>query len=86
LPKIILLRWKNDGVISNDRFEKVHKFLNRIFHNVLEIKINNHSLVQGIINAIYILDMATIYTAFHKNLDPEPTPAIEILKKDGQLQ
>jgi hypothetical protein len=30
--------------------------------------------------------MATIYTAFHKNLDPEPTPAIEILKKDGQLQ
>jgi glucose/mannose-6-phosphate isomerase len=85
VPKLILLRWNNDGLIANERFEKVHKFLNSIFLNVFEIKISNKSLLQSIINAIYILDMATIYAAFHRNLDPEPTPAIEILK-NSQLQ
>jgi glucose/mannose-6-phosphate isomerase len=85
VPKLILLRWNNDGLISNERFEKVQQFLNSIFHNVLEIKISNKSLLQSLINAIYILDMATIYAAFHRNLDPEPTPAIEILK-NAQLQ
>jgi len=29
---------------------------------------------------IYILDMSTIYVAIAKNIDPSPTPAINILK------
>lgn len=79
--KILLLRWKEDCPLVNERFNKVKAFFMEIGQPLMEIIITEKSLINAIISSIYILDYATIYMAIIRNVDPSPTPAIDILKK-----
>ena len=47
----------------------------------MEITGAEKSMINAIISSIYILDYATIYMAVARNVDPSPTPAIDILKR-----
>jgi glucose/mannose-6-phosphate isomerase len=79
--KVLLVRWINDSPIVNDRFSKVKSFFNEIGQPQMEIIAAENNIVNAIISSIYILDYATIYMAVARNLDPSPTPAIDILKR-----
>jgi glucose/mannose-6-phosphate isomerase len=79
--KVLLLRWEEDRLLVNERFNNVKAFFKEIGQPVMEIIITEKSLINAIISSIYILDYATIYMALARNVDPSPTPAIDILKK-----
>jgi glucose/mannose-6-phosphate isomerase len=79
--KVLLVRWENDYQLVNERFEKVKSFFKEIGQPVMEIAAAGKSMINAIISSIYILDYATIYMAVTRNVDPSPTPAIDILKK-----
>ena len=79
--KVLLHRWEQDHLLVNDRFNKAKAFFNEIGQPLMEIISAEKSLINAIISSIYILDYATIYMAVTRNVDPSPTPAIDILKK-----
>ncbi len=79
--KVLLLRWEKDSSLVNDRFNQVKAFFNQIGQPVMELISTEESLINSILCSIYILDYATIYMAIKRNVDPFPTPAIDILKK-----
>jgi len=79
--KVLLVRWEQDCPLVNERFEKVKFFFKEIGHPVMEITAAGKSMINAIISSIYILDYSTIYMAVTRNVDPSPTPAIDILKK-----
>ena len=79
--KVLLLRWEKDSSLVNERFDQVKGFFNEIGQPVMELISTEESLINAILSSIYILDYATIYMAISRNVDPSPTPAIDILKK-----
>jgi glucose/mannose-6-phosphate isomerase len=79
--KVLLLRWEEDCPLVEERFNNVKAFFKEIGQPMMEIITNEKSLINAIISSIYILDYATIYMAVIRNVDPSPTPAIDILKK-----
>jgi glucose/mannose-6-phosphate isomerase len=79
--KVLLLEWVCDQTIVKDRFKKVQSFLTRIKQPLMEVSIEENTLINAIICSIYILDYATIYMAISRKVDPSPTPAIDILKQ-----
>jgi glucose/mannose-6-phosphate isomerase len=79
--KVLLVRWEQDSPIVNDRFNKVKLFFKEIGQPLMEIVATDSSILNAIISSIYILDYATIYMAVSRNVDPSPTPAIDILKR-----
>jgi len=79
--KVLLLRWQQDRSIVIERFNKVRFFFGEIGQPLMELIAVEESLVNAIISSIYILDYATIYMAVSRNLDPSPTPAVDILKR-----
>jgi glucose/mannose-6-phosphate isomerase len=79
--KVLLLEWVCDQTIVKDRFKKVQSFLTRIKQPLMEVSIDENTLINAIICSIYILDYATIYMAISRKVDPSPTPAIDILKQ-----
>jgi glucose/mannose-6-phosphate isomerase len=79
-PKILLLRWDYDELMVIGRFEKVNSLFEKVVQPVMEIKIHEKNLLHALLAGVYILDLATIYTAISKDTDPSPTPAINILK------
>ena len=46
----------------------------------MELSVTENNLIDAIISSIYILDYSSIYLAISRNVNPAPTPAIEILK------
>ncbi|MEW6604826.1 MAG: SIS domain-containing protein [Thermoproteota archaeon] len=80
-PKVVLLGWAQDENITKERFEKVRAFFQDIRQPLMVINSFERSLLNAIISSIYILDYSTIYMAVARNIDPSPTPAIDILKK-----
>jgi glucose/mannose-6-phosphate isomerase len=79
--KVLLVRWGQDYPIANERFNKVKLFFKEIGQPLMEITAAEKSMINAIISSIYILDYATIYMAVTRNVDPSPTPAIDILKR-----
>jgi glucose/mannose-6-phosphate isomerase len=79
--KVLLVRWKEDSPIVNDRFDKVKLLFKEIGQPAMEIVAVDSGIINAIISSIYILDYATIYMAVTRNVDPSPTPAIDILKR-----
>jgi len=79
--RVLLLRWSNDASLVRERFARIKTFLEAIGEPVLEVQIEEQSLLTAIISAIYLLDYSTIYLAKSRNIDPSPTPAIDILKR-----
>lgn len=79
--KVLLLRWIRDEAIVNERFEKVKRLFREIGQTMMEQSSLERSLINAILSSIYILDYATLYLASSRNLDPSPTPAIDIIKK-----
>jgi len=79
--KVLLLRWEKDSSLVIERFNQVKGFFNEIGQPVMELISTEESLINAILSSIYILDYATIYMAISRNVDPSPTPAIDILKK-----
>jgi glucose/mannose-6-phosphate isomerase len=79
--KVLLVRWGQDHPIVNERFSKVKLFFKEIGQPLMEITAGEKSMINAIISSIYILDYATIYMAVTRNVDPSPTPAIDILKR-----
>jgi glucose/mannose-6-phosphate isomerase len=79
--KVLLLRWQKDTSLVNERFNQVKGFFSEIGQPVMELISTEESLINAILSSIYILDYATIYMAISRNVDPSPTPAIDILKK-----
>ena len=78
--KVLLVRWAQDYPIVNERFTKVKLFFKEIGQPLMEITAGEKSMINAMISSIYILDYATIYMAVTRNVDPSPTPAIDILK------
>jgi hypothetical protein len=72
---------KEDHIISYKSFKKLMAFFKEIGQPAMEILATENSLINAIISSIYILDYATIYMALTRNVDPSPTPAIDILKR-----
>jgi glucose/mannose-6-phosphate isomerase len=79
--KVLLLRWEKDSSLVKERFNQVRGFFNEIGQPVMELVSTDNSLINAILSSIYILDYATIYMAISRNVDPSPTPAIDILKE-----
>jgi glucose/mannose-6-phosphate isomerase len=79
--KVLLLRWEKDSSLVNERFKQVKALFNEIGQPVMELLSSEESLINAILASIYILDYDTIYMAISRNVDPSPTPAIDILKK-----
>jgi glucose/mannose-6-phosphate isomerase len=79
--KVLLVRWGQDLPIVNERFTKVKLFFKEIGQPLMEITAAEKSMINAIMSSIYILDYATIYMAVTRNVDPSPTPAIDILKR-----
>jgi len=79
--KVLLLEWVCDQTLVKERFKKMHSFLTRIKQPLMELHTFENTLINAIICSIYILDYATIYMAMSRNMDPSPTPAIDILKE-----
>jgi hypothetical protein len=46
----------------------------------MEVVRDEPSLLDAILSSIYILDYSTLYSALSREIDPSPTPAIDILK------
>jgi glucose/mannose-6-phosphate isomerase len=81
-PKVLLIKWEHDAPVVCRRFEKIQNFFTQLGQPLMEI--NTHSkasLINTILCSIYICDYSTIYLAILKNIDPSPTPAIDILKR-----
>jgi glucose/mannose-6-phosphate isomerase len=82
LPKVLLVKWNGDRQIVHDRFEKIQSFFTQIGQPLIEISTYSEtSLINTVISSIYILDYSTIYLAILRNIDPSPTPGIDILKR-----
>lgn len=79
--KVLLLRWNEDRSIVSSRFQNVKHFLKSIDVPFKEIIVGEENLVSAIVSSIYLLDCSTIYMAIESDIDPTPTPAIDILKK-----
>jgi len=79
--KVLLLEWVCDQTIVKERFKKVQSFLTKIKQPLMEVSIEENTLINAILCSIYILDYATIYMAISRKVDPSPTPAIDILKQ-----
>lgn len=79
--KVLFLRWKKDPAIVHKRFQSVKHFFRSIGQPFKEVNALNEGIVSAIVSSIYLLDYSTIYMAIASNLDPSPTPAIDILKE-----
>lgn len=79
-PRVLLLRWTGDSQIVRERFNRIASLLSSNGHEVFEF-IASGNAMSAIMSAIYVLDCATIHAALMRNMDPSPTPAIEILKR-----
>lgn len=79
--KVLLVRSGQDHAIVKERFDKVKLFFKEIGQPMMEITTDEKSMINAIMSSIYILDYATIYMAVTRNVDPSPTPAIDILKR-----
>lgn len=82
--KVLLLRWIKDSKNVEERFGRFKALFKQIGQPFMQIVAEEKSLLHAIISSIYILDFATIYMAVSRNIDPSPTPAIDILKNLGQ--
>lgn len=81
ISKVLLVRWVCEQPIVNERFKKIKSFLTIIGQPLMEVNAFEKNLLNAIISLIYILDFSTIYLALSRQVDPSPTPAIDILKK-----
>jgi glucose/mannose-6-phosphate isomerase len=81
-PTVLFVRWSHDPQIVSERFTKVGLFFKGIRQPFKELNMFNDDLLTAIISSIYILDYSTIYMAIAHRIDPTPTPAIDILKKN----
>lgn len=79
--KVLFLRWEKDTLLAKERFDNVRAFFKEIGQPAMEVSTKENSVINAILSLIYILDYATIYMALRRNLDPSPTPAIDILKR-----
>jgi glucose/mannose-6-phosphate isomerase len=79
-PRVLLLRWTGDSQIVKERFDKIVSLLKNNGHPVFEFYATGNA-ISAIMSAMYVLDCTTIHAALMRNLDPSPTPAIDILKK-----
>lgn len=81
--RIIFVRGFHDQKLVDERFDKVESFFRRIRLPVMEVRAPSNGILTSILSLIYILDYATLYLAITRNIDPTPTPAIEILKNNS---
>jgi len=79
--KVLFLAWNFDNYLVKNRFKKVSQFCSEIGQPFEWLNISQQSMFAALLASIYILDFSTVYMATAKNLDPCPTPAIDILKK-----
>jgi glucose/mannose-6-phosphate isomerase len=78
--KVLLINWRNDDPLVNERFKKVKKFFTDLGQHFMEMESYYDDLVNAIICSIYILDISTIHMAVMRNIDPSSTPAIDLIK------
>lgn len=79
--KVLLLCWQSDNLLTQDRFKRIGSFFREVGQPFMEISMPGENLLRSTVSAIYILDYASIYMANGRNLDPSPTPAIDLLKR-----
>ena len=84
-PKVLHVRWKYDDTAVCERFNNVRSLLSKVVQPLMEITMVDRSLINAIVSAIFVLDYATIYMALLRNVDPSPTPAIDILKGNAPV-
>lgn len=83
--RVLLLRWIKDSQMICQRFARIMSFLTEIGEQVWELTIPEQSHLNAMLSAIYLLDYSTIYLAKALDIDPSPTPAIDILKSRNRL-
>jgi hypothetical protein len=78
--RVVLLGWKYDPQITKQRFTKIRSLFNSVSQPFIEMKSPYRDLLSAIICSIFTLDVCTLYMAASRQIDPSPTPAIDILK------
>ncbi|MGI0073086.1 MAG: SIS domain-containing protein [Nitrosotalea sp.] len=77
----ILVRGQDDYIKTKERWEIIKEYFdqNKIeYREILSVK---GSILSKLINLIYLLDYASIYTAFLCGVDPAPVSSIDFIKK-----
>jgi len=77
----ILIEGQNDHVKTKERWKVLKEYFDSKKINYLEILSVNGSILTKLINLIYLLDYASIYTAILNKTDPSPVKSIDFIKK-----
>ncbi|MCI4439244.1 bifunctional phosphoglucose/phosphomannose isomerase [archaeon] len=81
-PVLILLRNSQEPERVKRRIEITKKILNRFYNKVLELRGTGSTTIQEAFTLMLKLDMASVYLALLKGIDPSPTYNIDELKSE----
>lgn len=77
---LILLRSSQEPAKIKKRIEVTKEILSEFIKNIIELRAPNDSLLKEALILMFKLDMASVYLAWLKQVDPSPTPSIDRLK------
>jgi glucose/mannose-6-phosphate isomerase len=77
----ILIQGHDDYFKTKERWEILKEFFNSRQIEYKEISSVKGSIVSKIINLIYLLDYASIYSSIISEIDPSPVSAIDFIKE-----
>ena len=76
----ILIEGKNDHIKTKERWKVLKEYFQENKIDFYEISSVKGSILTKIINLIYILDYASMYSAVLSKIDPSPVKSIEYIK------
>ena len=77
----ILIQGKDDHIKTKQRWKIIKQYFKENQIQYIEIISNNGNILTKLIELIYILDLATIYLAIIKKIDPSPVNSIDYVKR-----
>lgn len=77
----ILIQGVDDNIKTNQRWRIIEQFFENKEIDYRKIVSNKGSIINKLINLIYILDFSSIYLAVNKKIDPTPVKSIDYIKK-----
>ena len=77
----ILIQGKDDHIKTKQRWKIIKQYFKENQIQYIEIISNNGNILTKLIELIYILDLATIYVAIIKKIDPSPVNSIDYVKR-----
>ncbi|MBO3762730.1 MAG: bifunctional phosphoglucose/phosphomannose isomerase [Candidatus Brockarchaeota archaeon] len=81
-PVLILLRYSQEPERIKKRIEITKKILKRFYSEILELRGTGNTIFQEVFTLVFKLDMASVYLALLRGVDPSPTHNIDELKSE----